>query len=211
MGEKYPVERGVQSVDDMARQMRKSSAGNKLNRAPTYGEVSAELKAAMLDNVITQTQANLAKLGRDGKINRVDLNDLDAVREAADRYLTACKLATVVPSISGLSASLGYSRQWICAIAGKQTEVGNYLSALFAAIASILEQMALAKATDNATSIFVLKNGAVGMTDRLDVTAQTVVDPVQPEEMSADEIARRYLVEYKPDSSTDTWGMPYDD
>ena len=45
MPEKYPIRREAgQSVDDMAQQMRRSSAGNKLNRALTYGEISAELK-----------------------------------------------------------------------------------------------------------------------------------------------------------------------
>ena len=198
MPEKYPIRREAgQSVDSMAQQMRRNSAGNKLNRAPTYGEVSAELKKEILDSVIAQTQSNLAKLGKDSRVNRVDLNDLNAVRDAADNYLQACKQAAVIPSISGLSAALGYSRQWICRIAEKQTEVGAYMSALFAAISSILEQMSLAKATDNATSIFLMKNGAVGMTDKLDVTAQTVVDPTQPEELSAEDIARRYLPEWK--------------
>lgn len=211
MGEKYPIERGAgQSIDAMAEQMRRNSAGNKLNRAPTYGEVSAELKAETLGRVIEQQQKNLAKLGRDGKINRVDLNDLMAVREAADKYLTACKLAAVVPSISGLSAALGYSRQWICKIAEKQTEVGHYMSALFASISSCLEQMSLMRQTDAATSIFLMKNGSVGMTDRLDVTAQAVTDPAEPRELTADEIRERYLLPPR-DDTTDTGGMPCDD
>lgn len=213
MPEKYPIRREAgQSVDDMAQQMRRSSAGNKLNRLPTYGEVSAELKAETLANVITQTQSNLAKLGQEDRVNRVNLNDLNAVREASDNYLQACKMAAVVPSISGLSAALGYSRQWVCKIAEKQTEVGNYMSALFAAISSCLEQMSLMRQTDPATSIFLMKNGSVGMTDRLDVTAQAVTDPTEQHEMSVEEIAARYLL---PNSDslnvTDAGGMPNDD
>ena len=193
MGEKYPIRREAgQSVDDMAQQMRRSSAGNKLNRAPTYGEVSAELKAETLANVISQTQMNLAKLGQEDRVKRVDLTDLNAVREAADSYLQACKIAGVVPTISGFSAALGYSRQWICKVAEKQTEVGGYLSALFAAFSSCLEQMSLMRQTDPATSIFLMKNGSVGMTDRLDVTAQPVFDPDNKPEMSVEDILKRY-------------------
>lgn len=205
MPEKYPLRREAgQSVDDMAQQMRRRSAGNKLNRAPTYGEVSAELKAETLGNVIAQTQSNLEKLGRGDRVNRVDLNDLNAVREAADNYLQACKLAAVVPSISGFSAALGYSRQWVCRIAEKQTEVGNYMSALFAAFSSCLEQMSLMRQTDPATSIFLMKNGSVGMTDRLDVTAQAISEPTEQREMSADEIAKRYLPDWNESKPLET-------
>lgn len=205
MPEKYPMRREAgQSVDDMAQQMRRRSAGNKLNRAPTYGEVSAELKAETLGNVIAQTQSNLEKLGRGDRVNRVDLNDLNAVREAADNYLQACKLAAVVPSISGFSAALGYSRQWVCRIAEKQTEVGNYMSALFAAFSSCLEQMSLMRQTDPATSIFLMKNGSVGMTDRLDVTAQAISEPTEQQEMSVDEIAKRYLPDWNGSKPLET-------
>lgn len=172
MPEKYPLRReGGQTVDEMAQQMRRRSAGNRLNRAPTYGEVSAELKAETLGNVIAQTQSSLERLGRENHVNRVDLNNLNAVREAADNYLQACKLAAVVPSISGFSAALGYSRQWVCKVAEKHTEVGNYMSALFAAFSSCLEQMSLMRQTDPATSIFLMKNGSVGMTDRTEISA----------------------------------------
>lgn len=210
MGEKYPIRREAgQSVDDMAQQMRHSSAGNKLNRSPTYGEVAAALKAETLANVITQTQTSLAKLGKDGRVNRVDLNDLGAVQEAANGYLQACKAAAIIPSISGLSAALGYSRQWLCEVAKKATEVGYFLSTLFAAFSSCLEQMALMRQCSEATSIFLMKNGSVGMTDRLDVTAQAVTDPTPEKEWSAKEIALRYGFEWddetndiKPDSET---------
>ena len=193
MPEKYPIRREAgQSVEDMAQQMRKSSAGNKLNRAPTYGEVSAELKAETLANVITQTQSNLAKLGQEDRVNRVNLNDLNAVREAADNYLQACKMAAVVPSISGLSAALGYSRQWICKIAERQTPVGYYMAALFAALSSCLEQMSLMRQTDAATSIFLLKNGSVGLTDRCELTAAPIA-PEPERKLTAEEIAQKYL------------------
>lgn len=203
MPEKYPIRReGGQSVEDMAQQMRRKSAGNKLNRAPIYPEISAELKAETLENVIAQTQSNLEKLGRGDRVNRVDLNDLNAVQESANDYLQACKLAAVVPSISGFSAALGYSRQWVCRVAEKQTEVGNYLSALFAAFSSCLEQMSLMRQTDPATSIFLMKNGAVGMTDRLDITAQAVSDPTH-RELSDEEILQWYMEDNSQNGNID--------
>lgn len=195
MGEKYPIRRdSEQSADDMAEQMRRTSAGNKLNRSPTYSEVSAELKAETLGRIIEQQQASLAKLGDSGKINRVDLNSLDAVRQAADKYLQACRLAAVVPSISGLSAALGYSRQWICMVAEKQTEVGFYMSALFASISSCLEQMSLMRQTDAATSIFLMKNGSVGMTDHHTLTA-IPADMNAEKELTKEELEQWFLAD----------------
>ena len=160
MPEKYPIRRKAeQSVDDMAVQLR-SGASSKL-----YPEVSQEVKAETLSNIIQQQQDSLARLDDKDRVKRVDLKDLTAVKRNTDNYLQACKKATILPSISGLSAALGYSRQWICKIAGERTEVGFYLSTVFAAISSCLEQMALMRQTDAATSIFLMKNGSVGMTD----------------------------------------------
>ena len=189
MPERYPLRRdGAQTVEEMAEQMRQNKEQQKVRRGrKLYNEVSSELKAETLASIITQQRQAVSKMGVDGQIHRVDLKDLAAVRDATVAYLEACQLASVIPSISGLSASFGYSRQWVCKIAGEQTEVGIFLSAVFASISSCLEQMSLMRQTDPATSIFLMKNGAVGMTDTH--TIQATPTSAEPErEITRDQL-----------------------
>ncbi len=190
MKERYPIDRDSEdkSVDGMAQQLRESSAGNRLNRAPTYGEVSQAMKAEALDKIISQQQKTLARVGTNG---RTDLTDLAAVQATANRFLEACKKASVIPTVSGLSAALGYSRQWVCEQARKPGEVGKFLSALFSAFSAILEQMGLLRMTSEPVSIFLMKNGAVGLSDRFDIMHEQPTDNTDDDEGMSEERIRR--------------------
>lgn len=191
MKERYPIDRDSEdkSVDGMAQQLKESSAGNRLNRSPTYGEVSQAMKAEALDKIVSQQQKMLTRISANG---RTDLTDLAAVQATANRYLEACKKATVVPTISGLAAALGFSRQWICEQARKPGAVGQYLSALFSAFSAVLEQMGLLRMASEPVSIFLLKNGNVGLSDRYDVMHEQPTDNTDDEEMSEERIRRIY-------------------
>ena len=180
MRERYPIDRDSEdkSVDAMAEQLRESSAGNRLNRAPTYGEVSQAIKAEVLDKIVTEQQKTLNRVSATG---RTDLTSLEEVQATANRYLEACKKATVIPTVSGLSAALGYSRQWICEQARKPGAIGQYLSALFSAFSAVLEQMGLMRMTSEAVSIFLMKNGAVGLSDRYDIAHEQPTDNTDDE------------------------------
>lgn len=180
MKERYPIDRDGEdkSVDSMAQQLRENSGGNRLNRAPTYGEVSQAMKAEALDKIIGQQQKTLSRVSTTG---RTDLTDLAAVQATTNRYLEACKKSSVIPTVSGLSAALGYSRQWITEQARRPGEVGQYLSALFSAFSAVLEQMGLLRMTSEAVSIFLLKNGAVGLSDRYDIAHDQPTDNTDDE------------------------------
>lgn len=180
MRERYPIDRDGEdkSVDSMAQQLRENSGGNRLNRAPTYGEVSQAMKTEALDKIISQQQKTLSRVSTNG---RTDLTDLAAVQATANRYLEACKRATVVPTVSGLSAALGYSRQWVCEQARRPGAIGQYLSALFSAFSAVLEQMGLMRMTSEPVSIFLLKNGSVGLSDRYDIAHDQPTDNTEDE------------------------------
>ncbi len=181
--------RANQTVDEMAEQLVKSSSNNKLNRAPSYPEISAEIKAQMLDGVIDQTNALMNHVAHNG---RVKLDDLEAVKETAERYTEACKRAHVIPGMSGFAAALGYSRRYIYRyIDMGKTESARYMDALRTGWAAVLEQMTLSRMCSEPTGIFLMKNAGTGMTDRVDIMAGPVKD-IDEGEISVEDIIARY-------------------
>ena len=67
----------------------------------------------------------------------------------------------------------------------------QYLDQLRSAFAAIIAQASLTKQSDPATSIFLLKNSAQGMSDKLQLEAVQSSDPLG-EKMTADEIMAKY-------------------
>lgn len=166
--ENAPVRREAhQGVESMVSQM-KAKKENRSPKSRLYNEVSSELKAQALDVAINQQMQLLKKVERQGK---VDLNNIDEVRQAVEDYFTSCKLAGVFPSLTALAPSMGYSRQGLNQyIREHSTETAHYLDTVRSAIAAIVEQGGLTRAASEAVAIFVLKN-SVDMADKLDVTA----------------------------------------
>ena len=181
----------TQSVEEMASQLAESSGGNRLNRAPTYGEISAEMKRQSLNALITQQQGILRNTRAKG---RIDLNDLEAVQRRVDEYLESCKIAGVVPSMTALAPALGYSRIHIYEyIRSARTESARFLDSLRSSWAAIIEQLSFTRQCSEPVGIFLLKNAGQGMADRIDVTASPVSEPIE-EEFSAEDIVRRYAL-----------------
>ena len=192
--ENAPVRREAhQSVEDMAAQM----TAKKEKRSPKsrlYNEVSSELKAQALDVSIRQQQALLKRANAN---NRVDLNDMDDVRKSCEDYIESCRIAGLIPSVTGLAPSMGYSRQALTAyISHNNTPTAQYLDTVRSAMAAITEQAGLTRAASEAVSIFVLKNSA-GMADKLDVNATTSNEPEKFERMTDEEIAAWYSGEFE--------------
>ena len=195
--ENAPVKREAhQSIEDMAAQM----TAKKAKRSPKsrlYNEVSSELKAQALDASIRQQQDLLKRANTN---NRVDLSNFEEVRKSCEDYIESCRIAGVIPSVTGLAPSMGYSRQALTAyIAHNTTPTAQYLDAVRSAMAAITEQAGLTRAASEAVSIFVLKNSA-GMVDKLDITATPGI-PEEERELTADEIAARYLNSYEDDGT----------
>ena len=107
---KSPIERKAgQSVEEMACQMEAAKQGNRMYKAQ-YNEVSAALKAEQFSAALDQQIELLSGVRKNGKI---DLDNIAAVEATATRYIESCKRASVVPTILGLSAALGYSRKTV--------------------------------------------------------------------------------------------------
>ncbi len=186
------------SPEAMAEEMEATKAGNRLYSASLkYNEVSVELKASSLDTAIAQQQDILRK-ARTRK--RVNLNDLEAVQDAVDDYFTSCRMAGMFPSMAGLAASMGHSRQNLYYHMNQHNdETTKFLDVVRSAMCAVVQQEGLKRNASEALSIFILKNSA-GMTDRADINMNMSSSPyARDEEMSVedvkawvDEISARY-------------------
>lgn len=183
-----------QSVDEMAEQLEASSAGNRLNRL--YPEAAADVKRQALADAVNQ-QRELMKITKQ-RGRRIDLDDLDEVEACVENYMQSCIKANCIPSMMGFAAASGWSRKSIYQyINTHHGETARYLDNLRSSWAAIMAQLALTRQASEAVSIFLLKNSGQDLTDKCELTA--IPAAPEPQEMTAEEIAKRYLMDFKPD------------
>lgn len=168
------MEKKTKPTEAMAEDM-KRDAITKLYKGgskPTYGEISAELKAESLAAAITQAQEFLQEAYHRGK---VDLNNPKEVQATVMSYLEACKEASQVPTLAGLASALGVSRARVYRYMSDHSgsESAAIIDRFRSSCASILATGALSRVLDNSTAIFLLKNSGQGFSDKseLEVTA----------------------------------------
>ena len=199
---KSPIERKAgQSVEEMACQMEAAKQGNRMYKAQ-YNEVSAALKAEQFSAALDQQIELLSGVRKNGKI---DLDNIAAVEATATRYIESCKRASVVPTILGLSAALGYSRKtiWQYITQNPHSKSAQYLDALRSAFAAVLAQLGLSRNTSEAVSIFLLKNSGQGLVDRAEVDISAKAESPLGERADPEELRRKYL--------EDAYGVGYSD
>ena len=186
-----PIKRRAgQTAQEMALQMAEAREGNPLYSRQQYPEISAQLKREALTAAINQQQELLARAQERG---RVDLNDIDQVKAATHEYLESCKAAGVVPSMLGLAPAMGHSRSGVYRyISRHNTETAQFLDSLRSSWAAIVQQMGMTRACSEPVSIFILKNAGQGMTDRLDISAQTA-PPDEERQMTREELEQWFL------------------
>jgi hypothetical protein len=105
---------------------------------------------------------------------RADLTDLEAVQQITYQYMNACKDMGVFPTVLGLSASLGISRQGLNKHLREhpESDTAKFIEVVKDVFADIMTNSALFRNADSATTIFVLKNCA-GFSDRLEIQPVT--------------------------------------
>lgn len=140
----------------------KSSRG----RQKIYKELSDEHRAEIISADV-RCKAQELKQHR----SRVNLLDIEQVRERTQIYLDACAQSGTIPNILGL-ASLGYccSRQWVNEFVRTHpdSESAEYIERLKDMFADTLINASLSRTADSTMGIFVLKNCA-GFRDRFEV------------------------------------------
>lgn len=143
-----------------------------------YPEVSRELKDETIRADIRRKADILAQDN-----DRVNLNDLEAVKERTEAYLRSCADSATIPSVMGL-ASLGFgcSRQWLNEFCRthKGSPSADFIERLKDVFADALCNAALNRAASEAISIFILKNTA-GFVDRMEITPGSPESPLGAE------------------------------
>ena len=187
------MERRARPAEDMAQDMA-TSPHTKLYKSgsrPTYTEVSAELKQEQIAAAV-RAQREILKTTHDR--GKVDLNDTDAVQLQTDEYLRACEMTGTIPTLLGLSASLGISRQRVYKFIqqNERHPTAEFLESFRTAAAAVLAQGALTRTLDNSTSIFLLKNSGQNLADRHETELE--VKPYNPlgPELTAEEIREKW-------------------
>lgn len=154
-------------------------------RSKIYKELSDEHKAEVIGEDVRRKAETLRN-----QRNKVDLSNLQEVRERAQAYLDACADAGTIPNVLGLSAyGFGCSRQWLNEYlrTHPNSQSAEYINLLKDSFADILVNASLGRAADPTMGIFVLKNCA-GFRDRFEIEpVRENPDPlggtVDPEEL----------------------------
>lgn len=169
-----------QSVEEMAEQLAESKQGNRLYKSkPAYNEISAELRQQAIANAIDQVRTNLRIAKKRGRVN---LDDVEELRAAADKYMTSCMLSGAIPSMLDFCPSLGHSRQGVyhyISTHGNKASA-QFLDSLRSAWAGIYMQLGMTRTCSEATAIFILKNCGQGLADQTSVDMAVTNNAVQP-------------------------------
>lgn len=151
----------------------------KKDKPKIYREIADEAKAAMIAADVHFKRQHLAAASQRPK---VDLNDLDAIKDRTDAFLASCEAAAVVPTFLGLSVAYGYTREGLYKYLRncKQTKTAQYIELVRETLADAMITASLTRTTDNSTTIFALKN-LHGFVDKLEVEAIASDSPLGPE------------------------------
>lgn len=159
------------------------------HKGKIYKEIADQHKSEQIALSITSKNNALKQA-----INapRVDLSDTQEVQKRTFMYLEACSLSSSFPSVMGLAAALGCSRQnlnrWLLSHANHATT--DFINITKDLIADVVVDAGLRNNAAQPMSIFVLKNNH-GFVDRVEVA------PIAPERNDRDydpeDIRRRYL------------------
>lgn len=168
-----------------------------------YSEVSAEIKAATIRAALLEGQ-ELRKRNPD----KIDINNLDAVRAAAEAYENSCAQVGLIPSFIGLCAVMNVSRQWLYDYCSRnpRSETTQYLDTLRHQWAATRQQLAELRMTSEAVSIFMLKNAKLGLTDKAEVEISQNRGPFDDwEHLTEEELAKKYqdIIDSIPEEDED--------
>ena len=162
----------------------------------SYPELSAEQKRDNISKIVSQHRTAFQ---RNTRRHRVDLHNANAVEAEITSYMQNCEDCGMVPTFLGLSSFMGFSRIALYQYLYKHpdSESTKLLDNFRSASAAIIATASLNRTTDNATSIFLLKNSGLGLTDKQELELTRGID-YEPRE-SGDEIARRWARVFEED------------
>ena len=152
--------------------------------------LTAQVRMQNITDIVTAKREMMRK-----SPDRIDLRDIEAVKEASDAYLSHCIEYSVLPSFQGLSAFFGISRVALYKHLDRyrETDTGRYLEKLRSLYTDCRITAADRGSCPESLTIFLLKNGNEGYTDKQEV-ALTPERPTPFADLDADEARRRLLL-----------------
>ena len=127
---------------------------------------TAAIKSAQITAVIDSQQKMLRR-----RTHGIDLYDFKEVQLAANEYMDTCKETAMYPSFMGLVAHMGLGRSWAYQFIRQhpEHETSMYLCRLRETWASGKLGLAQKGILSDASTIFELKNSALGFSDRYEL------------------------------------------
>lgn len=151
--------------------------------------MTAQVRAQNIREIVLAKRAMLQK-----SPDRINLQDINEVKDASDAYLQHCIEHSVLPSFQGLAAFFGVSRMWLYRFLDQHRESlsGKYLEKLRALFSDCRIVAADRGSCPESLTIFLLKNGNEGYADRVELTP---VEPTNPfAGLNADDARKRLLM-----------------
>lgn len=166
-------------------------AERKQAKPKLYREAANEINAAIIGADVSQKRKELMKAAERPRVN---LHDLEDVKNRTDEFLTACETVAVIPTFLGLCTAFGMSREAVYKFLRNNpgSSSAEFIGLSRETLANIMITASLNKASDPATTIFSLKN-LHGFSDRLEIEPiQSKDGPLGPLADKA-ELERRIL------------------
>ena len=159
--------------------------GKKKRSPRIYKEQSDEVKNEAISKTVQQALVGLKQAECS---QRIDINDLSAVRSIVELYLESCVMNSYNPTMTDIAMILGYTRMGLYSyMAKKDTDTAKFLHMVHDKLADILAENALKNNVNNITAIFLLKS----LYGYRDTTSLELLPNSPNNDMSLDEIAMR--------------------
>ena len=145
-------------------------------KQPIYKEQSDKLRSEAIKKDLGAKLISLQAIGQRGKVN---LYETDTVIQITSEYLKGCQDTGTVPTVVGLSAAFGLSRQRVNEFMREHPghRTTDFLDTFKEMAADVLIQAGLARYLSESLSIFLLKNCAA-MSDRVEIEATANTAPL---------------------------------
>ena len=190
------MSRAIGTVDEMTKALTEEKGAK--GRKALYKQATDEHKGEQLQADIA---SKITALKASDKRARVDWANLEQVKERTYDYLTACQNAEVYPSIMGLAVyGYGVSRQALNDyLRTHNNETTAFIEKAKDIMADILTNASLYNNANAVQVIFQLKNH-FGHSDTVQLQP---VAPLEESPFNAEDIRKRYMLDYTDSESTD--------
>lgn len=128
----------------------------KRSASKIYKAASMELTDEAISSIVGR---GLSEIMDSDSVEKINLSDINIVKEVSKQYLKACKESATLPSMAGLARAMGCSRsilyRWMKS--RHETETGQWLLMCHDLFSDVLAETALRNNSNPIVSIFLLK------------------------------------------------------